>query len=218
MTTTIRAVENVLVTELRPAPRNARTHSEAQIALIAKSIEAFGFTNPILVDGSRNLIAGHGRLAAARKLGWSSVPCLQLEGLSRPRSGTMRHEWGDRRRHPGCGILRDEWHGDFQGNVATGCRIFGNLGGNLGGDGGRFERPGLFLPDPGALFRGDCGKGQAGNFAPASVDLGLAHPGRNYVWEGVEWHPYWQVLAAWQGPLNAEGLRHSMSSTPKSLF
>lgn len=82
MSTSARAVENVLISDLRPAPRNARTHSDAQIGLIAKSIEAFGFTNPILVDGSRNVIAGHGRLAAARKLGWLSVPCLQLEGMS----------------------------------------------------------------------------------------------------------------------------------------
>ncbi len=82
MTTSVRAVENVLIAELRPAPRNARTHSDAQIGLIAKSIEAFGFTNPILIDGNRNVIAGHGRLAAARKLGWCSVPCLQLEEMS----------------------------------------------------------------------------------------------------------------------------------------
>ncbi len=82
MTTSVRAVENVLIAELKPAPRNARTHSDAQIGLITKSIEAFGFTNPILVDGNRNVIAGHGRLAAARKLGWLSVPCLQLDGMS----------------------------------------------------------------------------------------------------------------------------------------
>lgn len=82
MTTSVRSVENVLIAELTPARRNARTHSDAQIGLIAKSIEAFGFTNPILMDGNRNVIAGHGRLAAARKLGWDSVPCLKLEGMS----------------------------------------------------------------------------------------------------------------------------------------
>ena len=82
MTKTARAVEDVLIADLKSAPRNARTHSEAQIGLIAKSIEKFGFTNPVLTDQSRNVIAGHGRIAAARKLGWSSVPCLQVREMS----------------------------------------------------------------------------------------------------------------------------------------
>src|ERR1051325_260546 len=54
---------------LIPSPRNARTHSEAQIAEIAGSIRAFGFSNPILVSADGDVIAGHGRLAAARQLG-----------------------------------------------------------------------------------------------------------------------------------------------------
>jgi ParB-like chromosome segregation protein Spo0J len=60
--------------ELIPYARNARTHSEAQVAQIAASIREFGFTNPILVDGERGVIAGHGRLRAARKLGMAEVP------------------------------------------------------------------------------------------------------------------------------------------------
>lgn len=82
MTKPARAVEDVLIADLKSAPRNARTHSEAQIGLIAKSIEKFGFTNPVLIDQGRNVIAGHGRIAAARKLGWPCVPCLQAQEMS----------------------------------------------------------------------------------------------------------------------------------------
>lgn len=65
-----------------PSPRNARTHSDAQVAEIAGSIQAFGFTNPILVGEGGTLIAGHGRLAAARKLALQEVPVIALHGLS----------------------------------------------------------------------------------------------------------------------------------------
>lgn len=67
---------------LIPSPRNARTHSDAQIAEIAGSIRAFGFTNPILVGADGDVIAGHGRLAAARVLGLADVPVIPLSGLS----------------------------------------------------------------------------------------------------------------------------------------
>jgi DNA modification methylase len=65
-----------------PSARNARTHSQAQIAEIASSIRAFGFTNPILVGDDGDVIAGHGRLAAARQLGLAIVPVIPLEGLT----------------------------------------------------------------------------------------------------------------------------------------
>jgi ParB-like chromosome segregation protein Spo0J len=67
---------------LIPSPRNARTHSEAQIAEIAGSIRAFGFSNPILVGAEGDVVAGHGRLAAARLLGLSEVPVVVLGELS----------------------------------------------------------------------------------------------------------------------------------------
>src|SRR6185437_4675743 len=67
---------------LIPSPRNARTHSEAQVAEIAGSIRAFGFANPILVSEDGDVIAGHGRLAAARQLGLGEVPVIPLRGLS----------------------------------------------------------------------------------------------------------------------------------------
>src|SRR5213083_3631359 len=70
------------VDRLVPSPRNARTHSDAQVAEIAGSIRAFGFTNPILAGDDGDVIAGHGRLAAARLLGLAEVPVIALRGLS----------------------------------------------------------------------------------------------------------------------------------------
>jgi DNA modification methylase len=75
-------VEFVAIERLIPSPRNARTHSDAQVADIAGSIKAFGFTNPILAGEDCDVIAGHGRLAAARKLGLVEVPVIRLRGLS----------------------------------------------------------------------------------------------------------------------------------------
>ena len=71
-----------IVADLRPAPRNARTHSRKQVRQIADSIRAFGFTNPVLVDGTGQVIAGHGRLAAAQLVGLEQVPTLCLDWLS----------------------------------------------------------------------------------------------------------------------------------------
>jgi site-specific DNA-methyltransferase (adenine-specific) len=70
------------VSELIPYANNSRTHSDEQIAQIAASIKEFGWTNPILVDGSNGIIAGHGRLAAARKLGHTEVPTIELKDLT----------------------------------------------------------------------------------------------------------------------------------------
>ena len=72
------------VDALIPYARNARTHSETQVAQIAASIREFGWTNPVLVDGENGIIAGHGRLLAARKLGMPEVPVIELSGLSEP--------------------------------------------------------------------------------------------------------------------------------------
>ncbi len=70
------------VADLIPYARNARTHSEAQVALIAGSIREFGFTTPVLVDGGNGIIAGHGRVMAAQKLGLVTVPVIELAHLS----------------------------------------------------------------------------------------------------------------------------------------
>jgi ParB-like chromosome segregation protein Spo0J len=70
------------VDKLIPYVNNSRTHSDEQIAQIASSIKEFGWTNPILVDGENGIIAGHGRLMAARKLGYKEVPTIELKDLT----------------------------------------------------------------------------------------------------------------------------------------
>lgn len=76
------AYKTANVADLIPYARNSRTHSDAQVAQIAASIREFGFTNPVLVDGDRGIIAGHGRVLAARKLGMSTVPVIELAHLT----------------------------------------------------------------------------------------------------------------------------------------
>src|ERR1700727_894398 len=71
-----------LIDKLIPWARNPRTHSDAQVAQIAASIAEFGFNNPILVDTKAGIIAGHGRLHAARKLGLKEVPVIVLDHLT----------------------------------------------------------------------------------------------------------------------------------------
>jgi DNA modification methylase len=75
-------IEYVSIDTLIPYARNARTHSDAQVAQIAASITEFGWTNPILTDGVKGVIAGHGRLLAARKLGNNEVPIIELSHLT----------------------------------------------------------------------------------------------------------------------------------------
>jgi hypothetical protein len=75
-------VQNTSVERLIPYAKNSRVHSDEQVAQIAASIKEFGWTNPILVDGDNGIIAGHGRLAAARKLGMTEVPVIELSHLS----------------------------------------------------------------------------------------------------------------------------------------
>src|SRR5229473_1036064 len=78
----VKHIEMWLIDRLVPFARNPRTHSDAQIAQIAASIAAFGFNNPILVDTKSGIIAGHGRLLAARKLKLAEVPVIVLDHLS----------------------------------------------------------------------------------------------------------------------------------------
>jgi ParB-like chromosome segregation protein Spo0J len=75
-------IEQWPTTKLLPYARNARTHSDDQVMQIAASIAEFGFTNPILAGADGVIVAGHGRLAAANKLGLSMVPVVVLEHLS----------------------------------------------------------------------------------------------------------------------------------------
>jgi DNA modification methylase len=75
-------ITSINIDKLIPYVNNARTHSAEQVAQIAASIQEFGWTNPVLIDGKNGLIAGHGRLLAARKLGMTEIPSIQLENLT----------------------------------------------------------------------------------------------------------------------------------------
>src|ERR1044072_5341089 len=70
------------IQSLRPYPGNARTHSKKQVRQIASSIQRFGFTNPVLISDDDEIIAGHGRVMAAKELGLATVPTLKLSHLS----------------------------------------------------------------------------------------------------------------------------------------
>jgi ParB family chromosome partitioning protein len=81
MTHPLPTVEMLDLDALIPYANNTRTHSEEQVAQVAASIREFGFTNPVLVDADDGIIAGHGRVLAARKLGMDDVPCIRLAHL-----------------------------------------------------------------------------------------------------------------------------------------
>ncbi len=76
-------VEHIFITELSPFPGNAHTHPATQLRQIAKSIEEFGWTSPVLIDEYNTILAGHGRVMAARKfIDMDVVPCLRITGLT----------------------------------------------------------------------------------------------------------------------------------------
>ena len=75
-------LEFVGVGDLKPSPKNPRTHSKKQVRELAKSIEEFGFTVPALIDEDNRVLAGHGRLEAAKLLGLSSIPCVRVSHMS----------------------------------------------------------------------------------------------------------------------------------------
>src|SRR5712671_697377 len=84
------AVSYRALADLIPDPRNARTHPKRQIDQLRASIEEFGFTNPILADPEGHIIAGHGRLQAARAMGLTEVPTITLSGLSEIQKRALR--------------------------------------------------------------------------------------------------------------------------------
>lgn len=75
-------IEHIAIRDLKPWARNARTHSKKQLRQIADSIAQFGFTNPVLIDESGTILAGHGRVAAAKLLGMRDVPCLRFDHMT----------------------------------------------------------------------------------------------------------------------------------------
>ena len=82
-------IEHWNIEKLIGYARNSRTHSPEQVAQIAASIKEFGFTNPVLIDKDGGIIAGHGRVAAARKLGMTEVPCLRLAHLTKTQTRAL---------------------------------------------------------------------------------------------------------------------------------
>ena len=82
MKDTFPSYKTVHIDSLIPYARNSRTHSDAQIAQIAASIREFGFLNPVIVDGGNGIVAGHGRVLAARLLGLDSLPCIEASHLT----------------------------------------------------------------------------------------------------------------------------------------
>ena len=75
-------IEQIAIKKLIPYARNSRTHSDLQISQIAASIQEFGFTNPVLITDECDIIAGHGRVLAAKKLGFDTIPCIKLAHLT----------------------------------------------------------------------------------------------------------------------------------------
>ena len=78
----MRRYEDVKIEKLKPYEKNARTHSDEQVEKIANSIKEFGFINPVILDSDYGIIAGHGRVLGAKKLGMTEVPCLFVEDLT----------------------------------------------------------------------------------------------------------------------------------------
>ena len=76
------AYKTISVADLIPYARNSRTHSDAQVTKIAASIREFGFLNPVIVDGQNGIVAGHGRVLAAQKLGLAALPCIEAAHLT----------------------------------------------------------------------------------------------------------------------------------------
>lgn len=83
-------VVQLKLSELKPSPRNARTHSQKQIHQIAESIKAFRFTNPVAVNSLNEIISGHGRCEAAKLLGMTEVPAIRLDHLNSDQARLLR--------------------------------------------------------------------------------------------------------------------------------
>src|SRR5216684_4247967 len=109
------------ISELKPYPRNARTHSRKQVKQIAAAIMGFGFTNPVLIDESDQLIAGHGRVQAAKLLGIVEVPTVQIAYLS----ATQKRAYilADNRLAEKAGWDKEILAVELQGLVADGFEV-----------------------------------------------------------------------------------------------
>ena len=75
-------IEIIKIDDLKPYEKNAKTHPKKQIDLLVENIKRFGFTTPVLIDENKEVIAGHGRLIALKKMKEKTVPCVKIEGLT----------------------------------------------------------------------------------------------------------------------------------------
>jgi ParB-like chromosome segregation protein Spo0J len=98
-----RSLEYLPIDALIPYANNARTHSDGQIAAIAASIKEFSFTNPVLIDAQSGIIAGHGRVLAARLLDMAEVPCIRLPDLTATQRRALVLADNKLALHPGAG-------------------------------------------------------------------------------------------------------------------
>ena len=109
------------ITDLAINPRNARTHPPTQIQEIARSIKRFGFNNPVLIDESNQLIAGHGRVEAAKLLGHKTVPALRLEHMTKEEK--RAYIIADNKLAERAGWAPEILAGEFQGLIDLGFDV-----------------------------------------------------------------------------------------------
>ena len=112
MKPSVKNLVEIAVVELSPYAKNAKKHPEKQIKQIMRSIEQFGFMTPLLIDSEKNLICGHGRLMAAKRLGMKTVPCVIAEHLTKEQRRAFVHVENRLQESGGAewdvGILKEE--------------------------------------------------------------------------------------------------------------
>jgi DNA modification methylase len=211
-------IEYLPLADLKPYENNARTHSADQVAQIAASMRTFGWTNPILIDEAGNIIAGHGRLAAAIHLGLAEVPVIRLEGLTDQQRRALT--LADNKLAVNAGwdekllVAELQGLGDLQGLVGFSEDELMRL---LGGHDGLTDpdeappvpaepvtRPGdLWLLGPHRLVCGDatCAADVAAALGGVVPHLMVTDPPY-----GVNYDPVWRMRAGLTGPTNKMGL------------
>ena len=168
------ALQHLPPDALRPWAGNARTHSKKQLRQIADSIRTFGFTNPVLIDETNTILAGHGRVAAARMLGLATVPCRLISTMSAAQK--RAYVLADNKLALNAGWDEEMLATELSGLLAT------ELDFDLGVTG--FYDPGDRQPDrrarpraagrPGRRPAAGCGGGTGGHPAGGHLDPGRA--------------------------------------------
>lgn len=170
------AVQYVELDALIPYAMNSRTHSDAQVAQIAASIREFGWTNPVLVDEHKGIIAGHGRVLAARKLGITKVPCIELAHMTEAQKRAY--------------VIADN---KLALNAGWDDEVLALELQALQGEGFDIDLTGFDDAELAALLEGSCRAGDAGR------------PRRCARCEGRCCHEARRCLAAWQAPPDVRG-------------